>query len=246
MKNSLMAHVVAFYPDYQRSLQAALALAEAGADFLEVQFPFSDPSADGPAIQNACTKALEAGFTVQKGFDFVRDLSAEVSIPVFIMSYANIVFAPGVERFVEQAKQSGAQGLIIPDLPPGDDEGLYAACSEYGLSCIPVIVPYISEARINEVLAFKPEYIYLALRKGITGEHTVIGPQQEKRIQDLQSRAKVMAGFGIRSGEQAAYLSKLGAVSIAGTVFVNSITQTMDTPDFPQKLKDLAVSIIYP
>ncbi len=165
-----MAHMIAGYPDRETSLETARALVAGGAALLEIQFPFSDPSADGPAIQAACTEALAAGFKVEEGWRLVETVRREFpAVPVFVMSYASIVVTKGVDAFAARAQQAGVTGLIIPDLAPGADEGLYAAGREHGLVIVPVIVPSVPKDRLEFILGLKPEWVYTAIRAGITG-----------------------------------------------------------------------------
>jgi tryptophan synthase alpha chain len=223
-KPSLMAHCIAFFPDRDRSVAVARGLARGGADYIEVQFPFSDPTADGPAIQSACQTALEHGFTVDEGFRLIDQLSSEIAAPVFIMSYGNLVYRRGVDRFCRDAAAAGAAGLIIPDFLPPADEGLYQICREYGLDAMPVISPGISEARLTEVAAQKPNYMYTTLRSGITGSHTEIGPEQIDHLERCRSTgAHVMAGFGIESPEQVQALRPYTDTLVVGSYFVKEI-----------------------
>ena len=225
MKVNLMAHLVAGYPTQKASLEAARALARGGATYLEVQFPFSDPSADGPAIQAACTQALAAGFKVAKGWELVSVLRQEFpSIPIFVMSYASIVVARGVEAFVAEAARHSV-GLIIPDLIPGADEGLFEAGRMAGVPIVPVIVPTVAASRLNELLALKPEWVYTAIRTGITGIHTTLTPDLEFFLSGLHAQTKVLAGFGIDSPDQVRALAPRAHAVVVGSAFVRTLSQ---------------------
>lgn len=224
MKASLMAHMVAGYPDYDTSLETARALAAGGAALLEVQFPFSDPSADGPAIQAACTEALAAGFKVEHGWKLVETIRNEFpTVPVFLMSYASIVVTKGVDAFAARAKAAGVAGLIIPDLAPGADEGLYEAGKKHGLAIVPVIVPSVPDDRLEAVLAPKPEWVYTAIRAGITGVHTTLTPELKAFLSKLNARTKVLAGFGIDSAEQVRDLRESAHTVVVGSALVRAV-----------------------
>ncbi len=224
MSTSLMCHLVAGYPTNPVSLETARALASAGAAILEIQFPFSDPSADGPAIQAACTAALAAGFRVDDGWRLVETIRREFpAIPVFVMSYASIVVTKGVEPFVARAKAAGVAGLIIPDLAPGSDEGLYAAGAKHGVAIVPVLVPSIPAERLEQLLAPQPEWVYTAIRAGITGTHTTLTPELIGFLAKLNARTKVMAGFGIDSAGQVRELSPHVHTIVVGSALVRVV-----------------------
>jgi tryptophan synthase alpha chain len=224
MSASLMAHMIAGYPDYDTSLETARALAAGGAAILEIQFPFSDPSADGPAIQAACTEALIAGFKVADGWKLVETVRREFpSIPVFVMSYASIVVTKGVDAFTAQAKASGVTGLIIPDLAPGSDEGLFEAGRRHGVLIVPVIVPSVPPQRLEAIMAHRPEWVYTAIRAGITGIHTTLTPELKDFLSRLNARTKVMAGFGIDSPEQVRDLRTSTHTVVVGSALVRAV-----------------------
>ena len=130
----LMSHLVANYPNPEISYAAAEALVKGGADFLEIQLPFSDPSADGPVIQNACSTVLASGATTQNGLDFIAKLHKNFpNVKIAIMSYASLIFTPGIDNFCRKASEVGVNAMIIPDLPFDCDEGLTSACKKYGM-----------------------------------------------------------------------------------------------------------------
>lgn len=203
-KNSVMTHFIAGYPSVKESLDIGKALINGGASYLEMQIPYSDPTADGPVIAAACQKALTAGFLVDEAFAICRELTGlENAVPLYLMSYGGIVYNRGIESFVKQARDAGAAGVIIPDLAPGCDEGLAVACKKAGVNCVPVMIPGISEKRIQEIMADDPAWVYLALRRGITGTLTEMGEENLATLDKLKKRGvKIMAGFGIQNREQ--------------------------------------------
>lgn len=226
MKNKLVCHLIANYPDFDQSLEIAEALADGGAESIEVQFPFSDPSADGPYILKACDEALKAGFTVSKGFELVREIIKITKLEVYIMSYANILLTRGIEKFVKESKAIGVSGLIIPDLTLNNDEGLIESGRKYGISIIPVVTLTTPLKRVNEILASQPEYIYAVLRKGITGESTAITERNITFLKQLSGKeVRIFGGFGINSREQVKALAPHLYASVAGTVFVKKIDE---------------------
>jgi tryptophan synthase alpha chain len=229
MADKILTHFIAGYPDLETSYRIGLGLIDGGADALEVQFPYSDPTADGPAIQGACQVAIDRGFKVKEGFAFLARLAAaRPGTPLYLMSYSGLVFRGGVEHFCTEAKKAGVTGLIIPDLAPGADEGLFGYGRKLGLEVVPVVVPNISAKRLAEVAAEKPAWIYAALRSGITGQETVIGSDTVAFLTTLKATgAKVMAGFGIVNHGQVAEVCRHADRAIIGSEIVRTIDRAL-------------------
>lgn len=228
MAENIMTHLVAGYPDMKGSKEIAEALIEAGAGALEIQFPYSDPMADGPVIQEACQKSLEQGFKRDQGFALVKELTDKSETPVYIMSYGGPVYSMGVENFVRRAKESGASGLIIPDLCIGQDEGLYDEGQKQGITIVPVLISGIEDRRLEEILALNPPWIYLVLRRGITGTYTELEPSQIELLDQLQKRGvQVYVGFGIQKRSQVELLAPHTSGQIVGSQLVRSIQSAM-------------------
>jgi tryptophan synthase alpha chain len=235
-----MAHLVAGYPDASGCRAVAKGLVEGGAAYLEVQIPFSDPSADGPAIRDACSASLSGGFTVAKAFDFIAELHAEYpAVPIFIMAYASLAATPGVAAFTATAAKAGASGLIVPDLPFDADEGLAAACAASGLSraiaSVPVAAPSMRNERLASMAKLGRPYLYAALRAGITGAATTIGDDTKAFLSAAgKGGSKVLGGFGIRTGAQARAVAPYVHAVVAGSVFVDAVSAAVaaaaDTP----------------
>jgi tryptophan synthase alpha chain len=229
----IMAHMVAFNPDRQGSLGVARGLLEGGAAYLEIQFPFSDPTADGPDIQAACVKALEAGFTVQEGFRLLSEISSFAKVPLFVMSYGNLVFTRGVKRFVTECKENGAAGIIVPDLPLDYDEGLSVAAAEAGLAAVPVVSPSTGGERLARIAALSPKYLYATLRLGTTG--SVRGADDSglaflERARSLPGAAaiKVLGGFGVSTSEHVRRVQPLVHAVVVGSALVREIAKGGD------------------
>jgi tryptophan synthase alpha chain len=232
-KITVMAHLVAGYPSPELAFEAARGLAEGGVSYFEIQFPFSDPSADGTAIQTACASVLASGFSLDDGFKFVARLRREFpAIPAHIMTYANLAYKAGIPEFVARAAEAGAAGLIIPDLPFDADEGLEKACAARGIAAVPVAAPSMTAKRLGELAALRRPYVYAALRSGITGASTTIDEATLAFIRavsgeanDAANKTKILGGFGIRSGEQARRLAPEVHAVVAGSVFVDCIRE---------------------
>lgn len=232
-KIRLMAHLVAGYTTDDISLCVARALVRGGAAMLEVQLAFSDPSADGPAIQGACTNVLQRGYRVSDGLALVARIRREMcGIPVYIMSYASLVYTPGVETFCHMASKAGATGLIIPDMPFDHDEGLRAACAKYGMEMVPVAAPSMASARLVALAGAGYAHIYAALRAGITGSQTVIRKDTLRFLSQVGANgSKVYGGFGITTGEQSRALAHSVDAVVAGSVFVRIISEDRANTD---------------
>ena len=226
-KITVMAHLVAGFPTTELARAAAQGLAEGGVSYFEVQFPFSDPSADGKAIQSACAEVLSRGYSLAEGFAFVSELRRTYpSIPVFIMTYGNLAYKTGIAKFAARAAEAGASGLIIPDLPFDADEGLSIECEKSGLVSVPVAAPSMTPDRIRLLNALGRPYVYAALRAGITGFATVIDEKTLTFIKSVSSTGtKVLGGFGIRTGEVSKALAPAVHAVVAGSVFVDIIAE---------------------
>lgn len=228
-----MSHLVAGYPTDQLALTAARSLIKGGADILEIQLPFSDPSADGPAIQEACTKVLERGYRTAEGLKFIETLHKEFpDVPIYLMSYGSLIYTPGIKNFCKKASEAGVKGMIIPDLPFDFDEGLTAACKEFGMENIPVAAPTMSKERLEKLANAGFKYIYAALRAGITGTNTTIDQSTLNFISNVsKGGSKVYGGFGISNGEQSEALASSVEAVVAGSVFVRLITENAGDQD---------------
>jgi tryptophan synthase alpha chain len=222
----IMTHMVSFYPDRDKSMAVAEGLIAGGASYLEIQFPFSDPTADGPAIQAACQSALEAGFTVDNGLSFVADVRSRCDIPIFIMTYASLIFARGVREFIAAGCDAGATGFILPDLPLDYDEGAYEIARELGTEVMPVIVTSMNEDRFQLLEQLHPSYLYVALRRGITGVRTQLSPEHLSFLDRLKTlQTNVMAGFGISDRSQVVELDPHVHAAIVGSALVRTVTE---------------------
>nr|MCR4631871.1 tryptophan synthase subunit alpha [Treponema sp.] len=231
-KIKLMSHLIAGYPNTELALTAARALVKGGADILEIQLPFSDPSADGPAIQTACTKVLEKGYKTADGLAFIAQVHAEFpDTPIYLMSYGSLVYTPGIENFCKRAAAAGVSGMIIPDLPFDYDEGLTQACKKNGMINIPVAAPSMSSERLSKLAHAGFPYIYAALRTGITGSDTKIDQATLDFLQKVsEGGSKVYGGFGISNGQQSQTLAGSVEAIVAGSVFVRIISENQDNP----------------
>lgn len=225
---ALMPYLMGGFPTLEASLRIGEAYADGGADLVELGVPFSDPLADGPVIHAAGTAALRAGATV----DGVLEVCAALSprLPVVVMLYANLVYARGVERFVEAAAAAGASGLIIPDLPMEEAPAVLAACDAAGLALVPLVAPTTPDARLAEIGARARGFIYTVSVTGTTGERTALSDyasviERAKAHTDVP----VALGFGIGTPEQAVEAAEAGADGvIVGSRLVRAAAEAED------------------
>lgn len=234
----LMGHVVAGFPDYETSLKAAKGICRGNASFLEVQFPFSDPNADGPVIENACYKSIEAGFKVEDGFNIVKELSSCTDTAIIIMTYANIIYKYGIGKFIKKAVESGCSALIVPDLPLESDEKLLKTAEENGIGVILIAAPGCDGERIRTLSKKSFGLLYTVARRGITGSRTdITGKTKEwiKLVNDNSSKP-VALGFGIQSKDQTDKLKGIVPIVVAGSYFVNIISELEKNADIETEL----------
>src|SRR5689334_14716462 len=170
-----MTHIVIGYPDLPTSLKLVEAMVEAGVDLMELQIPFSEPIADGPVILHANQRALAAGSTVDRCLELAQLLAREFPIPFLFMTYYNIVWKRGIERFADELKAAGLRGAIVPDLPFEEGDALLSAMDSRALDPVFIYSPNTSDARMQAIAARARGFVYCVARKGVTGAQTNFG-----------------------------------------------------------------------
>ena len=213
-------------PDLETTEALVKAMAAAGADLIELGIPFSDPTAEGPVIQGANLRALNADTTTDKVFDLVKRLRQTVAIPMVFMTYANVVFSYGSERFLKNAAEAGVQGLILPDVPYEEKADFEPLCEKYGLELVSMIAP-TSHDRIKMIASEAKGFLYCVSSLGVTGVRssitTDIGGMVELVRQVTDTPAAV--GFGISTPEQAQNMAQKADGVIVGSAIVKLIAQ---------------------
>ena len=210
-------------PDLETTAAAVRAMAEAGADVIELGIPFSDPTAEGPVIQAANARALQAGTTTDRSFDLVRDLRRDVRVPMVFMTYANVVFSYGTEKFLAACRDIGMDGLILPDVPFEEKEEFAPLCRQYGLDFISLIAP-TSEHRIAMIAREASGFVYVVSSLGVTGMRSSITTDigaMVKLVRAANPDIPCAVGFGISTPEQAARMAALSDGAIVGSAIVN-------------------------
>jgi tryptophan synthase alpha chain len=213
------------YPDYESSIEAILAMAEVGVDGFEIGMPFSDPIADGPTIQAATQIALDNGTTIRKCLQAVKQIrEAGVQQPMLMMGYLNPMLAYGAERFIQDAKAAGANGFIIPDLPPEEAQEFAEICAREGLALVAFLAPTSNEERIALAGKQATGFIYVVSITGVTGARTELPPDLAEFIARLRSQVNkpLVLGFGISKPEQAQSMNGLVDGFIVGSALVKA------------------------
>ena len=209
-------------PDLETTAKVVRAMAEAGADLIELGIPFSDPTAEGPVIQEANVRALSAGTTTDKIFDLVRELRRDVTVPMVFMTYANVVFSYGSEKFISLCAEIGIDGLILPDVPFEEREEFLPLCRKYGLDLIYLIAP-TSEDRIAKVAREAEGFLYVVSSLGVTGVRSEITTDigaMVRLVRAANPNIPCAVGFGISTPEQAANMAALSDGAIVGSAIV--------------------------
>jgi tryptophan synthase alpha chain len=242
---ALMPYLMGGFPDAEGSVAIGLACADNGADLVELGVPFSDPLADGPIIHAAGTRALAAGATLHAILDVAARLSER--LPVVLMCYANPMLARGVERFARELAAAGASGLIVPDLPLEEADGVREACDAAGLALVPLIAPTTPDDRLTSIAGRARGFLYTVSVTGTTGERSGV----DGSLAAVLARAKahspvpVAVGFGISTPEQAADAVAAGADGvIVGSRLVRAATEAADTGEDPAAAVGEAVAAL--
>lgn len=215
----VMAHVVCGYPSFEENLQELEIMAEAGVDLVELQFPFSEPSADGPLFVRANEQSLKAGTTVDQCFDFMRQVSARFPFKVLMMGYYNTVFKMGEDVFVQRLKEAGGVGYILPDLPVEEAGNLHALSAEADVEPVILMTPTSSDKRLAQLGAASRGMVYAVARKGVTGSKTDMGDDVVALIDRCRQHTDVPigVGFGISSKADMDFLKGSADLAIVGT-----------------------------
>ena len=231
-------------PDLETTARVVRAMAEAGADLIELGIPFSDPTAEGPVIQAANVRALAAGTTTEKIFDLVRDLRKDVTIPMVFMTYANVVFSYGSEKFISTCADIGIDGLILPDIPFEEKAEFDPICKRYGVDLISMVAP-TSEDRIAMVAKEANGFIYVVSSLGVTGVRSQITTDIGAMVQLIRGSSDLpcAVGFGISTPEQAQKMASLSDGAIVGSAIVKLIAQygrdaVPYVADYVKRMKD--------
>jgi len=223
---AFIAFITCGDPDLETTAAAVRAAAENGADLIELGIPFSDPTAEGPVIQDASIRALNGGVTTDKIFEFVRELRQDVKVPMVFMTYANVVFSYGAERFISTCCDIGIDGLILPDLPFEEKEEFQPICKQYGVNLISMIAPS-SKNRISMIAKEAEGFVYIVSDMGVTGTRNEIQTDLTSIVKEIRQNTNIpcAVGFGISTPEQAADMAQYADGIIVGSAIVEIIAE---------------------
>jgi tryptophan synthase alpha chain len=225
-RKAFVAFVMAGDPDFERSLAILKGLPAAGVDLVEMGMPFTDPMADGPAVQRAGQRALDGGQTMERTLAMVRAFRAgDTATPVVLMGYYNPIYARGVERFLAEAVEAGVDGLIVVDLPPEEDDELCLPAQAAGLDFIRLATPTTDDRRLPRVLTNTSGFVYYVSITGITGAASADAGAVAPEVARIKARTPlpVCVGFGIRTADAAAEIAAVADGAVVGSAIVDRI-----------------------
>ena len=244
---AFIAFVTCGDPDLETTAKVVRAAVENGADLIELGIPFSDPAAEGPVIQGANLRALRGGITTDKIFAFVKELRRDVKVPMVFMTYANVVFSYGAEKFISTCRDIGIDGLILPDLPYEEKEEFLLTCRQYDVDLISLIAP-TSENRISMIAREAEGFIYIVSSLGVTGTRSEIKTDLASIVKVVRENTKVPCaiGFGISTPEQAKRMADISDGAIVGSAIVKLIEKYgTDAPEhvaeYVKSMKDAII-----
>ena len=239
-----MAYITGGDPTLERTVDVALALSDAGIDFLEIGVPFSDPLADGEANQLGAQRALTAGATLPKLLQVVSKIRHNCLFPIILYSYLNPLFQYGFERFERDAANAGVDGLLLLDLPP--DETLLPDNKEKLIHRIRLIAPTTSVARMKQIISKASGFIYYVSREGVTGERAQLAQNIGEHVAEIrrESDLPVAVGFGISNPEQVASVAELADAVVVGSAIVRRIGKFAADPELPNRIKEFVQPLV--
>ena len=225
-KKAFIPFITCGDPDLETTAKIVREAVANGADLIELGIPFSDPTAEGPVIQGANIRALKGGVTTDKVFDLVRELRKDITIPMVFMTYANVVFSYGGDKFISTCREIGINGLILPDLPYEEKEEFLPLCRKYGVDLISLIAP-TSENRIAMIAKEADGFIYLVSSLGVTGTRSEINTDLKSIVDVIRQNSSVPCaiGFGISTPAQAKKMADIADGAIVGSAIIKIIEQ---------------------
>lgn len=225
--SALIPFIVAGDPDYDASVEMAKTILDAGADMLEIGFPYSDPLADGPVIQASAVRSLHSGFVFPDGLKMISDLRAETDKPLVAFTYVNPILQYGIEAFFEQLRAAGGDGAIVPDVPLEEAEELAKVAAANDIALIPLVAPTSGRNRIERICEHASGFVYCVSSLGVTGERTSVADAVKTLVDTVKSFTTLPAcvGFGVSLPEHAREISAYADGVIVGSAYVRRIAE---------------------
>lgn len=222
---AFVGYLPAGFPDIEGSIEAAVALAENGADVIELGPPYSDPVMDGPIIQEATHAALEAGFTTADLFTVIREVTARTEVPVLVMTYWNLVVQHGVDRYARDLREAGGTGLITPDITPDAADDWIAASEREGLDRVFLAAPTSSDERLALIARSSRGFVYTVSTMGITGERAQLDAAARSVVERLRAAGakRACVGIGVTTADHVASIAEYADGAIVGTALVRAL-----------------------
>ena len=248
-EGALVAYLTGGDPDPKAFLANSTALIEGGADIVEVGIPFSDPIADGPVIQASSMRALSQRATPAGVLDLIGELSSQCPVPFVVLSYYNPILAMGLDRFLRKARESGVDGIVVPDLPFEESDEFRNIALKHNIDNIYLVAPNTSRTRLRTVLDKSKGFLYLVSLYGVTGPRDYLSPQALETVKKVKSLARgkvpVSAGFGVSQPEHVSAIIRSGADgAIVGSALVNIVSQHLESPnEAPDHLKSAVAKL---
>ncbi len=242
-KKAFVAYIMAGDPDYETSFEIVKGLPAAGVDVIELGLPFTDPMADGPTIQLAGQRALEAGQTLNKTLELARRFrETDAETPIVLMGYYNPIYSHGVERFLTDAKEAGIDGLIIVDLPPEEDDELCIPAQAAGLNFIRLATPTTDDKRLPKVLQNTSGFVYYVSITGITGAANAVATDVGPEVARIKSATDlpIVVGFGIKTPEASREIASVADGAVVGSALVDLIGRGKSPAEVLSFVKGLA------
>ena len=242
-KKAFVAYVMAGDPNYATSLDVVKGLPSAGVDIIELGLPFTDPMADGPTIQLAGQRALEAGMTLEKTLQMARDFRAtDATTPIVLMGYYNPIYSRGVDKFLVDAKEAGIDGLIVVDLPPEEDDELCIPAQQAGLNFIRLATPTTDDKRLPKVMQNTSGFVYYVSITGITGAAAAQAADVAPEVARIKaaSNLPVIVGFGVRTPETAKDIASVADGTVVGSAIIAEMASGKSVAEVLAFVKSLA------
>ena len=237
-KKALVIYITAGDPDIETTKSLVIEIAKQGPDIIELGVPFSDPVADGPTIQKASLRALKSGTTLKKVIKLVKDIRQTTQIPIILMGYYNPIYKYGRSDFISHSLDAGIDGIIIPDLPPDEDNKFVEEAEAKGLDTIFLLAPTSPEERIKLVAEKSKGFIYYVSLTGVTGARDKLAKSIKKNVNKIKSftNLPVAVGFGISNPEQAKEISSYADGVVIGSAVIKIIEANMGSPGLISKI----------